>query len=732
MRIVPNRCLLVARGLSVAAVLAASSPALAQYDVRGYVSSSGLDFVAEQVPSLVPTGLDAPELSRELACITATQRNTHIELQVDDFALTIPQEGSLRLFIELSAQGDGEVFIDNAIACLGSLTCQDHIELSGARATIDFDVALEGGRPSIVFRAVDLELSEDDIVLQFSGCAVGDVATAVIGFAKQFIIDFLLEKAEEIAVQELGPLLETTLGSFGTSFSGGFSGPFGTYEISASLDNLIVRAGGIELGANLDLSSPAEANECVAEFDDGAPGPREGDALDLAEGPAHLGLAVNLGLVENALYQVWRQGLTCITGDTLEALGIELPIDEITALLPGFPPGSTLSVEARLTRPPRVSGAATDEDGVALSLAVDGVEVVLRGQLPDRSERVIQVGVDVEATAAVGVDRESNALVATPEQVTLKRMEMDQVTVTELGFDVARMTEVIRDHMMPKLLGELGTLPVTGPVFQAGPLPFAVILRGMDNSDAYMSVYADLYRIPDGDVGAPETSIIDYPSGVVSPSGAVVKVNGVDGIIPAELLQYRVSIDGIAAAPSYLKRFAVGEVGKSGTYDVQVAAVDLSGNADPSPASVQIEVDGIGPEVLVAGERVRKSSGGPSELIWTMEDDRTPPTDLAPRIELYKVTDPADLLAVELVRTFELTRGATSGVVEIEDGALYRAELHVADNVGNETTSAVLLDASPADGGCSAGGRTGAAGSRAVFFLALGLVRRQPGRRSSK
>ena len=723
-----NRSLLAASGLSFAvALVAAATPASAQYDVRGYVSSSGLDFIAAQVPSLVPSGLDAPDLSRDLACITATQRGTHVDLEVEDFSLTIPEPGRLRLFIEVSAQGDGEVFIDGAIACLGSLTCQDHIAVNGARATIDFDVSLADGRPSIVFRSVDLELSEDDIDLQFSGCAVGDIATSVVGFAKQFVIDFLLSKAEEIAIAQLGPLVETTLSSFGTSFSGGFSGPFGTYAIDASLDDLTVRTGGIELGASLGLSSPGEASECVADFDDGAPSAHEGDAPDLAAVDAHLGLAVNLGLAENALYQVWRQGLTCITGDTLEALGIELPIDQITALMPGFPPGSTLAVEARLTHPPRVSGAGDGEDGVTLDLAVDGVEVVLRGQLPDGSERVIEVGVDLEATASVGVDRESNALVATPEQVTLKRLEMDQVSVAEFGFDVARMTEVIRDHMMPKLLGELGTLPLTGPVFQAGPLPFAVILRGMDNNDAFLSVHADLFRIPDGDVGAPETSIIDYPSGVVSPTDAVVRVSGVDGLIPTELLQYQVSVDGQASPASYIKRFSVGEVGKSGTYDVQVAAVDLGGNTDASPASVQIEVDGIGPEVLVDGDRVRKLAGGASDLSWTMNDDRTSPADLSPRIELYKVTDPADLLAVEHVRTIELVRGATTGTVEIEDGALYRAELHVADNVGNETTSAILLDASHEDGGgCSAAGSTGgAAASLPLLLLALLVPRRR-------
>ncbi|HWM88813.1 MAG TPA: hypothetical protein VNO33_23340 [Kofleriaceae bacterium] len=731
-----TRPVLVASGLAFAALsTAAAAPAHAQYDVRGYVSTRGLDFIAEQVPSLVPTSIEAPEISQALACITATQRGTTVALDVQDFSLTIPEPGRLRLAIALSAEGSGELFIDNAIACFGELTCQDQITVTDARATIDFDVSLADGSPSVVFRSVDLQLSEDNIDIQFSGCAVGDIATSVIGFAKQFVFDFLVGKAEEIAVAELGPLVESMLGGLGT-FSGAFAGPFGTYEVGASLEQILVEAGGIGIGASIDLSSPAEAAECVAEFDAGEPVTHEGEAMDLSADDSHVGLALNLGLAEDALYHVWRQGLTCITGDQLEALGIELPVDKILAIMPGFPPGTELEMEARLTQPPRVAGAGSSEDGVAMAVAVDGVEVILRGLLPDGSEREIQVGVDAEATAAVGVDPSSNALVATPGLVTLKRLEMDQVSVAETGFDVARLTEVVRDHMMPKLLKEMGTLPVTGPVFRAGPLPFAVILRGMANNDAYMSVHADLFRVPDEDPGAPETSIIDYPSGVVSPADAVVRVSGTDGLIPTELLQYQVSVGGEARAPSYIKSISIGEPGASGTYDVQVAAIDLAGNTDGTPASVQIEVDGIAPEVVVDGDRVRKmgeaegEAANQTELTWRMSDDRTAPEDLAARIELFAVTDPEDLLATEHVRTIELDRGATSGSIEVDGGELYRAELYVVDAVGNETVSAILLDATRDEGGCGgcAAGRGGASGALPLLlalFGAYGLIGRR-------
>ncbi|HKE14574.1 MAG TPA: MYXO-CTERM sorting domain-containing protein, partial [Kofleriaceae bacterium] len=145
---------------------------------------------------------------------------------------------------------------------------------------------------------------------------------------------------------------------------------------------------------------------------------------------------------------------------------------------------------------------------------------------------------------------------------------------------------------------------------------------------------------------------------------------------------------------------------------------------DGTPASVQIEVDGISPEVVVDGERVRDMRDGESEhttdLTWRMSDDHTDAGQLVPRIEIYQVTDPTDLLSAEHIDTIELAPGATSGTVALSGNALYRAELHVVDSVGNESVSAVLLDASSEDGGgCSAAGGTGGGAGAALLLAAL-------------
>ena len=120
------------------------------HQLRGYVSQAGLDFISEQVPALVPKDIYPDPISKDIACMTATQRNTHVALEVHDFAITIPQEGRLRLYLNISADGDGELNVDDAYACFGEMTCQDQITSTTPAATIDFDIMIDGGKPKAV------------------------------------------------------------------------------------------------------------------------------------------------------------------------------------------------------------------------------------------------------------------------------------------------------------------------------------------------------------------------------------------------------------------------------------------------------------------------------------------------------------------------------------------------------------------------------------------------------
>jgi MYXO-CTERM domain-containing protein len=710
------------RNAAAVALLAAVAPgSAAGHQVKGHVSQAGLDFISEQVPALVPSDIYPGPLSKDVACMTATQRNTHIALEVHDFSITIPQEGSLRVYLNMSADGDGELFVDDPFACFGEMTCQDQIVIHDARATIDFDIMLDGGKPTAVFQSVDLQLSEDDIDINFSGCAADDIANWMIDFAKQYVTDMLLAKAEEMAVEALGPKVEEMLGAVGT-----FSGEIQATSFTAAVQDIFVKAGGIDIGVDVGMSSSYEPAECVRELEVDAPQDVAGEAPDLGQVASHLGLAVNFGLINGALYQVWQQGLICQTDDTLEALGLHIPTDHLLQLLPGFPPGTTLDMEMRLTRPPRLTaaGGTDDVDTLGMTAVIEGAELKLIGHKPDGTDKVIDLGLDVRATMALGIDPATNAMVATPVGMEVTRMEVDQVWAAETGLDSGRLVQVIHEQAVPKLLAKLGAMPVTGPVFSQGE--YAVILRGVGNNEAFLSLNADLFHIPAGDIGAPETSIIEYPTGPVSVANSKVRVSGVDGMIPTELLRYQVSVAGEARPLTYVRTFTVGIAGESGTYDVQVAAVDLGGNTDDTPASVQVTVDGIAPVVYLEGERVRKMDGGSTELTWTMSDDLTDAALLGARIELYEVKDETDLFSREHVETIELAPGVTTATVEIADGAMYQAEVHISDAVGNESIATVLLDSENGCGCAAGGGSTGLTTLFAGLGLLLVLRRRRP------
>jgi len=698
---------------AAAAVLCLAGSARADHQLRGYVSQSGLDFISEQVPALVPKDLYPAPMSKDIACMTATQRNTHVALQVHDFSITIPQEGSLRLYLDVSADGNGELYVDDAYACFGSMTCQNELMVHDARATIDFDIMIDGGKPKAALKNVDLQISEDDIDLNFSDCAADDIVNWGVDFAKEYLTDMLLDKVEEMAKDKLGPKLEEMLGGIGA-----FEGEIQATQFSAALQDLFVKQDGIDIGVDVGLDSMYEPAECVRDFDEGAPQDLAGDVPDLSQVASHLGLALNFGLVNGALYQVWRQGLTCIDGDSLAALGINLPTDHVMQLLPGFPPGTTLDMEMRLSKPPRLASAEgnDDVDTLDMSAVIEGVEVKLIGHLPDGSDKTIEVGMDARATMALGIDPETNAMVATPTGMEITRMDIDQVYAAETGVDSARLMQVVDEQMLPKLLGKLGAMPVTGPVFSKGE--YAVILRGIGNNEAFLTLNADLFHIPADDIGAPETSIIDYPTGPVSVANSQVRVSGVDGMIPTELLRYNISVNDQPRPITYVRKFPVGVAGESGTYLVKVSAVDLSANADETPASVEVTVDGIEPVVYLEGDRYRDMDGGSTELTWTMSDDMTDAALLGARVELYEVKDETDLLSREHVRTIELGPGATAATVEIEDGAMYQAEVHVTDGVGNESIATVLLDSK---NGCGCRATDGASGT-GTLVLCLGVL----------
>ncbi len=703
---------------ALAALVIAMPRSANAHEIRGYVSAKGVEFIEAQIPSYVPSELQAPPLSRKFACVTATQHNTDVTLAVNNLDLSMPANDQFRVDITLSATANGQLDIENPYACLGRAGCTDTLTIDSTRAVVDFTIHIENGVPVVTLSALDLQLNEDDIDVKLADCAIKGVVNTIIGFAKGWILDFIEAKVEEIAVTQIGPLLQEMVAGFINNDVSVLD-----TDVAVDLKDLLISPSGIELGIDIDLSSPNAPAACV-DSDPGEPESQPGAAPPFAQSMlAHMGVAVNFGAVDDILYHVWRRGLTCITGDYLEALGIHIDFDHLTALLPGFPSGTTLGLRLHLSAPPSIRGIASQDAKV--SMVMKGIEVELIATTPSGNEETLGFSLDVSAIGEVAIEPGSNALIARMQAADITRMDMNEFAATQLGFDTAQIMTMMNTQIVPKLLTQMGDLPITGSFFNFAD--YAIILRGLEtSSEAFLQAEIDLFRAPANDTTAPETTILGSPTGIVSPRDALIRVGGTDSQIPSELLRYKVVVNDEIRPLSPITKFTIGEVGVTDTYKVQVAAIDLNGNEDITPAIIEMTVDGIAPTILISGDRAKLlDSGGTVELAWTASDDLTNNDRLLTTVSVYRLKDPTDPVSAELVDEFALGANESSVSVDVGSGSVYRVEVHVTDEAGNTASSAMLVDVSGGCGCRSAGGSQGALPILMVMMLVSLVMRRR-------
>ena len=704
------------RSLAAVAVLALTAQTAAAHDLRGYVSASGIEFIERQVPSYVPSRVNAPRIEKSFACMDAVQYNTVVDIDVQNLDISLPETDVLRVDLTLGVHATGNLDIDDPYVCAGFAACKDRLDLDSGRAIIDFAMSIEGGMPRVSLRNLELLISEEDIDVTISDCAIDGVANTMIGFAREWLLGYLLNKAEEMAEMNVGPMLEGMLAGFMRQEL-----KLGSADVGVALEELSIDPSGLQLAIDVDAYNDLDPAECIGGADPGEPARHEGTPPNFsASMGAHLGLAVNFGLIDDVFYHVWRRGLTCLTGDHLEALGLHIDYEHISAMLPGFPAGTEFGLDIKLARPPRIVGRASSDASVGV--VIEGLEVKIIGTLPDGSERAVGMSMDLEAAATVAVDPTTNALVLRMDSAEMKSMRFDQQGAAQLGFDPAQLRTVMNTMLVPTMLRKMGDMPMTGSMFAFGE--YAIILRNLDTaSEAYLTAEVDLFRAPADDTGVPDTAILESPAGLVSPATARVRVGGTDPEIPSELLRYEVVIDGVAQPLSPITAFAVGEAGVTRTYRVEVAAVDLSGNTDATPATLELTVDGIAPKVLIIGDRSKdQPEGGLVPLTWSSTDDTTPESALSTTLKVYRIVDPQDALSAELIEEIPLPVGATSAEVNVAQGNLYRVEVEVTDQAGNTSSSALLLDAGTGGCLCNAGGNPGDAVPMALAFFGLLLI----------
>ena len=102
---------------------------------------------------------------------------------------------------------------------------------------------------------------------------------------------------------------------------------------------------------------------------------------------------------------------------------------------------------------------------------------------------------------------------------------------------------------------------------------------------------------PPPDTVAPDTSILEGPTTPTSSTAAIFQFTGSDNVSPEPTLQFECALDGAAFAECASSYSLAGMTDGSHTFEVR--AIDLAGNADPTPAAYTWLVDLTPPQTTI-------------------------------------------------------------------------------------------------------------------------------------
>lgn len=729
-------------GLGLATtIFAAAVPAIAGASpINAHVMQSGLNFLRDRVVEMVPASIALPAQPQVMwECdgedATFELDNGNLAVTLHKLEIKLPENGKLRAELDVTVAATGQAHFEKLYACYGRETCDARVDVHHAKATIDLAPSIDAdGKPHIVLSKIDVQLEPSDVSIALSNCPEGNVLNPIIGFVKDYGLKLGIVIGQQVAMNMVGPEVEKVAANFlkYDANAGAFAPDLTFIDFQAKLTNIDITTSALTVTGDLDLKPLFPKASCIA-TDPGEPQVFPGPAPDLVSGtPADIGVSVNLGLVQDALYQVWRDGRMCLNPNTLkDEFGLDLKeLANLGDMLPGFPEGTTFTFEANVKEPPRVEGNVSSQ--AKLSVHVSKMNALLVATLPDHSVRRANIELDASVSASLVMDPSINALALQVDGVKLDRMDVDdQLGLTDLGFDFARVRTLLETVLLPHILADVGQIPVTGPVFGGiDNVPIYVIVKELKTTPAYVAVKANLFKAPANDTEAPTTNIDSKPEKIVRPIDAKLVFGGTDKQIPTELLRYRVVVDGkqVSPDPTFVKVLKVGEAGKSQKVRVEVHAVDLAGNEDRAGKSVEVDVDGVQPVVNLKTQLRGNIDDLTPELAWSATDDRTAAEQLVAHITVTEIPARAGSGAEVEVSSNDLRPGETSTTLEgLGAGKQYRVVLAVKDQAGNEGSATFIfaVSADASGGGCAVGGHGNSAAALLLVAAGLLLARRR-------
>jgi hypothetical protein len=341
---------------------------------------------------------------------------------------------------------------------------------------------------------------------------------------------------------------------------------------------------------------------------------------------------------------------------------------------------------------------------------------------PDGSKGKLQLSTDMAINVDIGIDPSTNAFGFDVSAAQVARLDVAGSSGTILNLDPARMDQVVRDTLMPQVVGQLSALPMTAPVLHSNATPALadtyVVLNSIGTDARYIYAFANLFEAPASDWQNPDTTLAAVPPALTHPGVTLVTVKGTDDLTPTPLLRFQHRFDnGSWSTPSFTH--AVWAPATDGQHRVEIAAVDLNGNVDDTPVAYSFEVDAHPPVIsfVHAPDPVERTRSFTVDFMAS--DDRTAVDALQYRWRLRKLDTKTGQTVT--VKDLGFALGPQHFQVDAPSDGSYQLEVAAQDEAGNQSSVQATF-AVVADTGCSAAPVGANAGGQGFFGIGIVLA----------
>ncbi len=644
---------------------ATCEPTYARSAVRAQITQESIDTALHAADALLPDAIALPAIDRTVfECggwfddVAIHASGAEVRASLDEVEVDL-RPGTINL--RIAGAINVSAFLELTVCALPNTACNVALDIDHFAVNAQARLGVTDCVPEVVVDSVELSIENNAVTLDLATCGLyGSILAAVHDTVRNALLDYVRDDLAANLPSMLNQrIADTTTGLVDRDIS------LARLQFRAQPRVISVEDDALILDFDLDVQ-PATRSSCVdASALEARPTP-SATPIALPRGTTAIGVADHF--VQRVMDSAWAAGWLCFDTRTTDV--------GIGDVLDGTLPGSRVDALVVARRPPRF---VTGDDGGGVVLQVEDLHGEVAIRMPSNEQYSASFDTGVFVGADVAVRDSKRRIVVAPKSMGMDALAV-QIGRADLNLSRATMAGFVEAAVMPRFLSSLREMPVAANVFTSTPL--AVAIDEVRTSAAGIVASFSLFSAGPDD-NPPRTALADAPRCPCGPELELL-AESADDKTPPGFIHHLVAIDGVEQTDVHVGNTISlsGLIG--GRHELTIYARDLSGNTDPSPETVIVEIDTTPPVVVVRDSPRGIIATGGTILRVDADDNLSKAEDIVVDYVISAVGRRAE-------DDRELARGrlTSAGVLELgglPDLSTVRVRLTATDQAGNAAT----------------------------------------------